>query len=196
MKWHQDIPFYPHKNYNVLAIGCYLSDVAEENGPIGVIFGSHKGPIFEHYDDNGVWAGAIRDADMAMYDPDDAVYLPGPKGSITIHHSRVVHGSKPTTRANGRPLLINAYAAADAFPYTPYTDPKSSTTHHYRELIRGERATWAHLDPESCPVPPDWGDGDISIYANQDGESTEATPATPAPHRGRIRTSFSKTLLS
>ncbi|MBT5435800.1 MAG: phytanoyl-CoA dioxygenase family protein [Alphaproteobacteria bacterium] len=176
VKWHQDIPFYPHTNYNVLAIGCYLTDVAEQDGPIGIIPGSHKGPIFEHFDDRGVWTGSMRDTDMAMYEPEDAVYLPGPKGSITIHHSRAVHGSKPTTQANGRPLLINAYAAADAFPYT---NPKASTTHHYRDLIRGERATWAHLDPEPCPIPPDWGDGYTTIYAHQGGEDGEATPRDP-----------------
>lgn len=176
VKWHQDIPFYPHTNYNVLAIGCYLSDVGEEDGPVGVIPGSHQGPIFEHFDDNGVWTGAIRDADMAQYDADDAVYLPGPKGSITIHHSRAVHGSRPTTRANGRPLLINAYTAADAFPYT---NPKASTSHHYRDLVRGNRATWAHLDPEPCPIPPDWGDGYTSLYAYQASENVEATPRDP-----------------
>jgi len=177
VKWHQDIPFYPHTNYNVLAIGCYLADVTQADGPIGVIPGSHKGPIFEHFDDNGVWTGALRDDDLAMYDTGQAVYLPGPKGSITIHHSRAVHGSKPTTQANGRPLLINAYAAADAFPYT--SSSIGSTSRHYRDLVRGERAAWAHLDSEPCPVPPDWGAGYTTIYAYQAMENAEATPRDP-----------------
>ncbi len=29
--WHQDIPFYPHTNYNLLAIGTYLADTNEED---------------------------------------------------------------------------------------------------------------------------------------------------------------------
>ncbi len=176
VKWHQDIPFYPHTNYNVLAIGTYLVDVAMEDGPLGVIPGSHKGPIFEHFDDRGIWTGALRDSDIATLATDTATYLPGPKGSITIHHSRAVHGSKPTTRANGRPLLINAYAAADAFPYT---SPKSSHSHHYREFVRGEPATWAHHDPEPCPIPPDWSGGYTSIYAYQAGEDSKPTPRDP-----------------
>lgn len=176
VKWHQDIPFYPHTNYNVLAIGTYLADVAMEDGPLGVIPGSHKGPIFEHFDDRGVWTGALRDSDVAGVATDSAAYLPGPKGSITIHHSRAVHGSKPTTRANGRPLLINAYAAADAFPYT---SPKSSHSHHYRDFVRGEPATWAHHDPEPCPIPPDWSGGYTSIYAYQSGEDAKPSPRDP-----------------
>lgn len=176
VKWHQDIPFYPHTNYNVLAIGTYLADVTLEDGPLGVIPGSHKGPIFEHFDDRGVWTGALRDSDVAGVATDSAAYLPGPKGSITIHHSRAVHGSKPTTRANGRPLLINAYAAADAFPYT---SPKSSHSHHYRDFVRGEPATWAHHDPEPCPIPPDWSGGYTSIYAYQSGEDAKPSPRDP-----------------
>ena len=176
VKWHQDIPFYPHTNYNVLAIGAYLVDVAMEDGPLGVIPGSHKGPIYEHFDDRGVWTGALRDSDVAGIDTESAAYLPGPKGSITIHHSRAVHGSKPTTTANGRPLLINAYAAADAFPYTSH---KSSHTPNYRAFVRGKPATWAHHDPDPCPIPPDWSAGYSSIYAYQAGEDAEPTPRDP-----------------
>ena len=37
VKWHQDIPFYPHTNYGVLAIGLYLEDVDDEMGPLSLI---------------------------------------------------------------------------------------------------------------------------------------------------------------
>jgi ectoine hydroxylase len=177
VKWHQDIPFYPHTNYNVLAVGCYLTDVAQEDGPIAVIPGSHRGPVHEHFDERGVWTGAMRAADVARLDTASAESLPGPRGSITIHHSRAVHGSRPTTRAaGGRPLLINAYAAADAFPYTPAQ--VGLCTPHYRHLVRGAPARWAHHDPLPCPVPPDWSGGYTSIYAHQAGEAACPTPRT------------------
>ena len=102
----------------------------------------------------------------------------GPRGSITVHHGRAVHGSRPTTRANGRPLLINAYAAADAFPYH---SPESYTSPHNRFAVRGERARWAHLDPEPCPMPPDYGGGAKTIYAYQSGEAAPPTPRDPGP---------------
>jgi ectoine hydroxylase len=177
VKWHQDFPFYPHTNANVLAVGTYLADVGEDDGPLAVIPGSHKTQIHEQFDERGMWTGAMRDADVALYDIDSTVYMPGPRGSITIHHSRTVHSTKPTTKAaSGRPLLINAYAAADAFPYS---SPKNTYTPHGRTLVRGQPAKWAHLDPDPCPVPPDWSAGYTSIYAQQGDQDRGPTPRDP-----------------
>ena len=39
VKWHQDIQFFPHTNYNVLTIGCYLEDTTMENGPLAALKG-------------------------------------------------------------------------------------------------------------------------------------------------------------
>ena len=177
VKWHQDFPFYPHTNANVLAIGTYLADVNIDDGPLAVIPGSHKTQIHEQFDDNGIWTGSMRDEDVELYDTDTTIYMPAPKGSITIHHSRAVHSTKPTTTAgNGRPLLINSYAAADAFPYTT---PKNTYSPHGRTIVRGEPAKWAHMDGTPCPVPPDWSEGYTSIYAQQSDENSRPTPRDP-----------------
>jgi ectoine hydroxylase-related dioxygenase (phytanoyl-CoA dioxygenase family) len=177
VKWHQDFPFYPHTNANVLAIGTYLADVTIDDGPLAVIPGSHKTKIHEQFDDRGIWTGSMRYEDVAIYDTKNVIYMPAPKGSITVHHSRAVHSTKPTLKAgNGRPLLINAYAAADAFPFTT---PKNTYTPHGRTLVRGEPAKWAHMDDTPCPVPPDWSEGYSSIYAQQAEEETLPTPRDP-----------------
>jgi len=177
VKWHQDFPFYPHTNSNVLAVGTYLADVTIDDGPLAVIPGSHKTKIHEQFDDKGIWTGSMRYEDVAIYDTKNIIYMPAPKGSITIHHSRAVHSTKPTLKAgNGRPLLINAYAAADAFPFTT---PKNTYTPHGRTLVRGEPAKWAHMDDTPCPVPPDWSEGYSSIYAQQAEEETLPTPRDP-----------------
>jgi hypothetical protein len=119
----------------------------------------------------------MRYEDVAIYDTKNIIYMPAPKGSITVHHSRAVHSTKPTLKAgNGRPLLINAYAAADAFPFTT---PKNTYTPHGRTLVRGEPAKWAHMDDTPCPVPPDWSEGYSSIYAQQAEEETLPTPRDP-----------------
>ena len=178
--WHQDIAFYPHTNYSLLAIGTYLADVNQGDGPLGVIPGSHKGPIFEHYDDNDIWTGRIKDDAVAELPTETAVYCPAPKGSITIHHARAVHATEATTHSvSGRPLLINAFASADAFPYAAL---KSTYTEHFRTLVRGTPARWAHHDPEPCPTPPDFSAGYTSIYAQQAGEPGTPTPRDPG-HR-------------
>ena len=103
-----------------------------------------------------------------------------PKGSITIRHARAVHATEATTHSvSGRPLLINAFASADAFPYAAL---KSTYTEHFRTLVRGTPARWAHHDPEPCPTPPDFSAGYTSIYAQQAGEPGTPTPRDPG-HR-------------
>jgi len=170
VKWHQDIQFYPHTNYNVLAIGCYLADTDMSNGAVGILPGSHNGPLYDQYDAAGNWSGMLNDADNAAIDMDKAVYLTGPAGSITIHNCRTVHYSVASTSPNPRPLLLNSYSAADARAYTPHPDPSS----HAYELVRGEVARWAVHDPRPCQVPPDWSKGYSSIFATQAGEDKEA----------------------
>lgn len=164
--WHQDIPFYPHTNYNVLAIGTYLEDTADEDGPLMVLPGSHDGPLYEHYDEARNWTGHLRADDAAGLDESVAVTCPGPRGSITVHNARLVHASRPASAKSMRPLLINSYAAADAYPYTT----GAHRTPNYRKLVRGEPARWAFHDARPCPLPPDWTQGYTSIYAAQAGE--------------------------
>ena len=53
VKWHQDIQFWPHTNYDVLTIGVYLEDVTDDNAPMGILPGSHEGPLYDLYDHAG-----------------------------------------------------------------------------------------------------------------------------------------------
>ena len=173
VKWHQDIQFFPHTNYNVLTIGCYLTDTTMENGPLGVKPRSHDKPLFDQYDSNGMWTGMLSDEDAASIDMDDVDYLMGPAGSITIHNARMLHYSPSSKSPVPRPLLLNCFTSADAKPYTPHPDPSS----HTYEVVRGEPVRWAAHDPRPCQIPPDWSGGYTSIYAAQSGEEDKAAPA-------------------
>ncbi len=164
--WHQDIQFYPHTNYGVLAIGVYLEDTGPDDGPVAVLPGSHEGPLYDQYDAEGAWAGGLSATDVASLELDRAVHLEGPRGSVTMHNCRTVHGSPPSKRDGGRPLLLNAFSAGDAYPYTPHPDPSE----HAGEMVRGQRARWARHDPRPCLIPPDWSGGYTSIFAAQAGE--------------------------
>ena len=103
VKWHQDIQFWPHTNYQVLTLGVYLDDVTEAMAPMGVIPGSHSGPLYDLYDTQGNWTGNIRDSEVPGLGIETAVYLGGPAGSITAHNCRCVHGSPPNNSENPRP---------------------------------------------------------------------------------------------
>lgn len=166
VKWHQDIQFWPHSNYSPLTIGLYMNDVDDEMGPMGVIPGSHNGELFDLYNKNDEWTGSISDADIGRVATDKAVYLKGPRGSLTVHNCRMVHGSMPNLSNRSRPLLLQTYASADALTLTNLMDPFPLAN----SIIRGKTAKWIEFDPRPCLNPPDWSKGYTSIFALQQEE--------------------------
>ena len=169
VKWHQDIQYWPHTNYSPLTVGIYLYDVGPEQGPLGVIPGSHEGDLFDEYNDKGQWVGCLSDRDVERVPIDSAEYLMGPAGSVTIHNCRTIHGSRPNLSDLGRPLLLNVYSAADAFPYTANPLP----SRYEGAIVRGRPARYARHDPRPCQVPPDWSGGYTSLFALQQEEDWE-----------------------
>ncbi|MBV9859145.1 MAG: phytanoyl-CoA dioxygenase family protein [Alphaproteobacteria bacterium] len=179
VKWHQDIQFYPHTNYSPLTIGVYLYDCGPEQGPLCVLPRSHEGPLYDQYNAQGEWVGALSQSDAARLPVERAVELPGPAGSITIHNCRTVHSSRPNLSNLGRPLLLYALSSADAFAYTPNPVP----TRYVGHVLRGAPARWAHIDPRPCQIPPDWSGGYTSIFAAQQEESWDADQLAATPGR-------------
>jgi ectoine hydroxylase len=167
VKWHQDIQYWPHTNYSPLTFGTYLYDCGPEQAPLGVLPGSHNGPLYDLYAADGSWTGSLSDADAASVPADQAVYLPGPAGSVTVHNCRILHCSARNESDLGRPLLLNVYSAADAMPYT--ANPLNSS--HAGEIVRGAPARWAVHDPRPCLLPPDWSGGYTSLFALQQREA-------------------------
>jgi len=149
VKWHQDIQFWPHTNYGPLTVGVFLEDVESGMGNVGFVPGSHRGPLFDQYEGEE-WRGCIHERDLEALDLESAVYPTGPAGSVTVHNCRTVHGSEPNRSERERPLLLQTYAPADAFPYT---DIVRRSPHGHR-LIRGRAARWARHDPRPCQVGP------------------------------------------
>jgi ectoine hydroxylase-related dioxygenase (phytanoyl-CoA dioxygenase family) len=167
VRWHQDIQFWPHTNYSPLTIGVYLTDVDDTMAPMGVIPGSHRGPLFALSDATGKWTGSISDEDLKQVDVDSAVWLKGPRGSVTVHNCRMIHGSQPNDSPNMRPLLLHTYAAADAIPITRLMDGVKFSN----VLVRGKAPKFARFDADPCPLPPDFKQGEYSsIFAVQKGE--------------------------
>lgn len=166
VKWHQDIQSWAHTNYSPLTIGTYLQDVGPEQGSLGVIPGSHNGPLFNQYNDKDQWVGHISDTDLESVALERANYLMGPAGSVTIHNCRTVHGSMPNLSDEGRPLLLNVFSAADAFTYTANPLP----SRYAGAIVRGQAAREAHMDPRPCVLSPDWSGGYTSLFALQQEE--------------------------
>lgn len=166
VKWHQDIQFFPHTNYNVLTIGCYLADTDMINGPLAAVRGSNNDDLYDQYDTQGNWTGMLSDHDAARVDSSRVEYMTGKAGSITVHNARTLHYSPASKNPIPRPLLLNCYTSSDAKPYTAHPSP---TANSYK-VVRGKHVTWAQHDPRPCQIPPDWSRGYTSIYAAQAGE--------------------------
>ena len=166
VEWHQDWAFYPHTNDDVLATGLYLDDCEEGNGPLMVLPGSHKGPLFDHHA-GGYFCGALDPAASGL-DFAKAAKLMGPAGSLTIHHVRAVHGSAINTSNRPRRLLLHEYAAADAWPLMGMLD---SFEDFNARVVRGAPTIEPRVTPGPVrmPLPPASHEG--SIYENQKGAS-------------------------
>lgn len=169
VKWHQDIPAWPHSNFSPVTVGIYLEDVTADEGPLSMIPGSHDGELFDHQDPSGKWMGYISEADVGRVAVDTADELDGPAGSVILLNCRTIHGSRPARARKARPMLLNVYSSADAFMLCSPPTPTS----HTGEIIRGKPARWSHNDPRPCRIPPDWSkQGYVSIYAAQKQEHT------------------------
>ena len=161
--WHQDAAFYPHSNDDVLAVGLLLDDASPENGCLAVVPGSHRGPVYEHYDAAGCFAGSIPTGDVVRLDMASMRRLALPAGSIHIHHYRLVHGSAENRTTTERRLLINAYASADAVQLVP----DSTRSPLFGAIVRGAPSRTVRREAGTFRMPPDWSRGYTSIYALQ-----------------------------
>lgn len=131
VKWHQDFPFTPHTNADLITALLMIDEVTPENGPLEVDPGSHKGPLHSLYRD-GVFVGAVApevEAEMKA----QAVSCYGPAGSVCLMHTRVAHGSAPNRSTAPRTLFICVYAAGDAAPCSPNPVPSK----HDGLFVRG-----------------------------------------------------------
>ncbi|MEO7937133.1 MAG: phytanoyl-CoA dioxygenase family protein [Burkholderiaceae bacterium] len=144
VEWHQDWAFYPHTNDDLAAVGVMLDDITPDNGPMQIVPGSHRGPVFDHHA-HGYFCGAI-DALTPALGLDTAEPCLGPAGSITIHHARAVHGSAPNHSGLPRRFLLLQYRCADAWPLV--TQPENWDT-WCADLVAGSET----LEPRTTAVP-------------------------------------------
>lgn len=119
VEWHQDFAFATAvTNDDMLSVGLAIDDMTKDNGCLLFIPGSHKGPIYDHYE-NDIFVGGITDPEFR---PDNAVPIEVKAGGITIHHTCTLHASAPNLSGQSRRLLLLQYSAADTLPKRLITD--------------------------------------------------------------------------
>jgi ectoine hydroxylase len=172
VEWHQDFAFYPHTNDDVLAMAVIIDDMAEENGPLMVFPGTHKGPIFDHHA-GGVFVGAM-DLAQSGLNIADAVPLMGPAGSVSFHHARIVHGSALNTSTRDRRLLFYEMMAADAFPVMGAMTKFDSIEDYNSRLLCGAPTLTPRLTDVPIRIPQPQPAKAGSIYEIQAGLAARA----------------------
>lgn len=161
IKWHQDFPFQPMTNDDMITCLLFIDEVTLENGPLEVIPGSHKGPIHSHWH-GGVFTGAVDDA-IIDAQREKIVKCTGTAGSVCLMHVNLLHGSAPNLSDFPRTLYIATYYAEDAIELSPNHLP-SRLTH---ELVRGEpsgRVRCTNYEMEIPAVPKG-----TSFFGQQEG---------------------------
>ena len=172
VQWHQDIQFYPHTNYDHLTIGAYLADTGPENGPMSMLPGSHRGPLYDLYAPDGNWAGHLRAEDAASLATEAAETLTCRRGAVTIHNCRTLHYSRPSRTDAGRPHGPDAVRIVEA------ATGRVLDALHYEEAIPDTG--------EGSPAPEDATGSPTSIGRCPDGFDSDDNGAdfatmTPTP---------------
>ena len=143
VEWHQDFAFAADvTNDDMLSVGLAIDDMTRDNGCLLFIPGSHKGPVYNHHQ-NDVFVGAITNPDFR---PDNAVPIEVKAGGITIHHTRTLHASAPNSSGQSRRLFLLQYCAADVLSSLPITD----WTGLDAAILRGEQVR----EPRYADTPP------------------------------------------
>lgn len=167
VKWHQDFPYTPHSNTDLVTALLMLDDVNEENGALEVSPGSHTGPIYDLWHGD-VFTGAVDDAVAGRLQA-TASKCCGPAGTVCLMHTCVAHGSAPNLSDAPRTLFIAVYSAADAVPLSPSPVPNR----HEGLLVRGVeshsiRSTGFQLRPAEFPK-------EASFFSQQARSDNQAT---------------------
>ncbi|MFT6239413.1 MAG: ectoine hydroxylase-related dioxygenase (phytanoyl-CoA dioxygenase family) [Akkermansiaceae bacterium] len=159
VEWHQDLPFFPHTNDDLVSTLVYLDEATKENGCLEVVPRMH-GSYLEHVDEDGYFTGIISQELDA-----ERIPLEGRAGSVIFMHPLTPHGSLANTSPKGRRTLIFEYRASDAFPiyFGELTHRNEQTAVH----VQGEQPRIARVGGPA-PVLPLLRDSIASIYDLQE----------------------------
>jgi ectoine hydroxylase-related dioxygenase (phytanoyl-CoA dioxygenase family) len=147
VKWHQDFPFTPHSNDDLVTALLALDDVDETNGPLIAALGSHKNGLAGLWH-NGQFTGVADERTSALW-AKEAKTFTMKAGSVCLMHTRAGHSSGPNLGTRPRRLFIAVYSAEDAIPLSPNPLPSK----HEGMLVRGVKTGRVRSVPFELQLP-------------------------------------------
>ena len=147
VKFHQDFPYEPHSNEDIMTVLFFLDDVTLENGPLEVVPGTHNGPLHSLWHD-GIFTGAVS-AEIEAECKTKAISCVGKAGTACLMHSKLLHGSKPNNSESPRCLFIVSYTAEDAVKLTENPLPSELDG----MIVRGQKTGTVRCTSYSVELP-------------------------------------------
>ena len=137
VSWHQDATYMGLTPHDFVTPWLALTPSNRDNGCMSMIPGSHKGSIRKHadtfHDDNILTRGQ----EILEVNEDAAIDLVLRPGQISMHHARVIHGSRPNCSGERRiGAVLQCYAPSGC---------RQVVGENYWLPIRGERNPAHHV---------------------------------------------------
>jgi len=154
VSWHQDSTYWGLEPSDVVTAWVALSEVSSESGYMEVIPGTHRVDQFPHIDTFHKDNLLSRGQEIAVsVDESKAVGLKLHPGEMSLHHIKLVHGSKPN-RSSDRRIGV-------AIRYMP-TYVRQLRFRDSAMLVRGQD-THGNFDPEPRPSQ-DLGEAELAAH--------------------------------
>jgi len=163
--YHQDFPYTPHSNEDIVETLILLDDMSPENGCLEVVPGSHREGLYSLWRGD-TFSGEIAAEAVAALKP-RTVPVAGRAGDVCFMNAMLVHGSEVNRSESPRGLLICCYTAADAIPLAPSPLPNRFEG----AIVRGKPSRFARLSAMRAELPESHGHS--SFFAVQ-GQSPAA----------------------
>lgn len=110
VSWHQDSTYWGLEPHDVVTAWVALTDAPVESGAMRFLPGSHKRDQLPHTDTFHEHNLLTRGQEISVaVDEREAVDVPLEAGEVSLHHIKLVHGSKPNATANRRIGLAIRY---------------------------------------------------------------------------------------
>lgn len=143
VSWHQDSTYWGLEPHDVVTAWLALSDAPVESGAMKFLPGSHTLDQIPHRDTYHKDNLLTRGQEIAVeVDERKAIDVPLEAGEMSLHHIRLVHGSKPNTTGDRRIGLAIRYIPT----YVRQTKVADSAT-----LVRGADR-YRHFEAEPAPA--------------------------------------------
>jgi non-haem Fe2+, alpha-ketoglutarate-dependent halogenase len=143
VSWHQDATYFALEPACHVTAWVALTDASVEAGCMEVVPGSHKLGQLRHAEMQDTDNLLSRGQELAIdVDRSGSVYMPVKAGQFSLHHTYLVHNSRPN-RSNDRRIGLG-------ISYIPTSARCTSSTRVTAMLVRGEDR-FGHFDDERRP---------------------------------------------